>query len=275
MSLYDKIPHLCTTFDALHAADASTSVYAKLAKHIRDQYGCAPKDWGMSRPIPVAMIAESNGLDDALWVLRNAVKGEQADRDRFMRLLACDFAEHVLPIFEKKYPNDKRPHEAIRMGRLFAEGKCTAEDLIIARRTAAAAAAAADAYAAAADAYADAAYADAAYADATAADATAATDAYAYAYAAYADAAYAAAYAAATATYAAAAANAAYAAATATATTATAAAYAADATATTATAARLTEKQWQLGALQAALTAEGVRVASTFSKGSDADMEAS
>jgi hypothetical protein len=262
MSLYDKIPHLCTTFDALHAADASTSVYAKLAKHIRDQYGCAPKDWGMSRPIPVAMIAESNGLDDALWVLRNAVKGEQADRDRFMRLLACDFAEHVLPIFEKKYPNDKRPHEAIRMGRLFAEGKCTAEDLIIARRTAAAAAAVADAYAAAAAAYADAAYADAAYADATAA----------YADAAYADAAYAAAYAAAdaayaaaTATYAAAAANAAYAAATAA--TATAAAYAADA------AARLTEKQWQLGTLQAALTAEGVRGASTFSKGSDADME--
>ena len=32
---------------------------------------------------------------------------------RTLRHLACDFAEHVLPIFEAKYPNDDRPRRAI------------------------------------------------------------------------------------------------------------------------------------------------------------------
>jgi hypothetical protein len=110
------------------------------------------------------------------------------------REIAIFSAEQVLHIFEKKYPNDKRPREAIEAAKAVLEND-TAENRERARQArayAAAAAAAAAAYAAYAAAYAAYAAADAAAAYAAAAAAAAA---YAAAYAAYA-AADAAAYAA-------------------------------------------------------------------------------
>ena len=91
-------------------------------------------------------------------------------------LAACACAETVLPIFEKKYPDDKRPRKAIETARLSAEGKASIKDV----RTAAYAAYAAD----------DAATANAAYAAAYAASSAAAASSSAAA--AYAAAAYAA-----------------------------------------------------------------------------------
>jgi hypothetical protein len=49
------------------------------------------------------------------------------------RLFACDCAEHVLPIFEKERPDDKRPRECIQVARKFARGKSTQEELDAAR----------------------------------------------------------------------------------------------------------------------------------------------
>jgi hypothetical protein len=49
------------------------------------------------------------------------------------RLFACNCAAHVLHIFEKKYPEDKRPRECIEMARKFARGKATREELASAR----------------------------------------------------------------------------------------------------------------------------------------------
>jgi hypothetical protein len=40
--------------------------------------------------------------------------------EKAQRLFAAECAEHVLPIFEKRYPDDKRPHEAIEAARRFA-----------------------------------------------------------------------------------------------------------------------------------------------------------
>ena len=37
-------------------------------------------------------------------------------------LFAADCAEHVLPIFEKQYPDDKRPRKAIEAARAYARG---------------------------------------------------------------------------------------------------------------------------------------------------------
>ena len=175
--------HLRTTFRLLRQYGACTSGYKKLAQHIRDQHGTSPEDYGMDRPIAIATILESNGQADAFWSLR----ATQEPSDQFTRLLACDFAEHVLPIFEARRPNDQRPRKAIEVARRFARGQADRDELIAARKGAAAAdaAAAAAAYAA----YAAAAAADAADADAAAA----AYAAYAAAaYAAYAAAAYAA-----------------------------------------------------------------------------------
>ena len=49
------------------------------------------------------------------------------------RLFAADCVEHVLHIFEKKYPNDNRPRAAIRAARDFAYRKITKSQLTAAR----------------------------------------------------------------------------------------------------------------------------------------------
>ena len=150
-------------------------------------------------PLSMLHILETLNVQDFLWATRTLPE----HKDVWVGL-ACDFAEHVLPIFETKYPKDKRPRECILATRKFLLGEITREELLRCRRAADAAAtdaaaAAAATYAADADAATAAYAAAAAAADAAAAYAAAAT-AYAAVYAAdAADAAYAvdAAYAAA------------------------------------------------------------------------------
>lgn len=47
--------------------------------------------------------------------------------------LPCDYDEHVLHLFEAKYPEDKRPRQAIEVSRRYADGKATDEELADAR----------------------------------------------------------------------------------------------------------------------------------------------
>jgi hypothetical protein len=95
--------------------------------------------------------------------------------ERTARLFACDCAERVLPIYEKRYPDDKRSRVAIETARRYADGKATREERDAARDAAGAAAGAA-AWAAAGAAAWDAAR-DAAWAAAWAAAGAAAWDA--------------------------------------------------------------------------------------------------
>ena len=46
--------------------------------------------------------------------------------ERTARLFAADCAEHVIHIFEREYPGDKRPRQAIQATRDFANSKITA-----------------------------------------------------------------------------------------------------------------------------------------------------
>ena len=55
------------------------------------------------------------------------------------RLIAADFAEHVLPLFEADYPDDDRPRKAIEAARAFARGEVTRTQLKAARAAAGAA----------------------------------------------------------------------------------------------------------------------------------------
>ena len=48
-------------------------------------------------------------------------------------LLACDFAEHVLPIFERQYLNDFRPRHAVDVARSYVAGEATLDELVAAR----------------------------------------------------------------------------------------------------------------------------------------------
>jgi len=62
------------------------------------------------------------------WMLWLVLKENLLD-DKHFRLFAADCAEHVLPLFEKEYPNDDRPRLAIQAARDFANGKISKQEL--------------------------------------------------------------------------------------------------------------------------------------------------
>ena len=49
--------------------------------------------------------------------------------EKTQRLFAADCAEHVLHVFEEKYPDDDRPRKAIEAARKFAYGKIRKKEL--------------------------------------------------------------------------------------------------------------------------------------------------
>ena len=108
-----------TSFRLLHDAGACKDRYRFLAKALG-----GIKAYGVNTPITLLQILNINGLDDALWALRAC-----PDSDTFARLLACDYAEHVLPIFETQYPDDDRPRKAIAVSRRHAHGEATDAEL--------------------------------------------------------------------------------------------------------------------------------------------------
>jgi hypothetical protein len=73
---------------------------------------------------------------EKMWVLlRNPIF-----TDRELRLIACDFADEVLPIYENANPNDNRTKACIEMARKFANGEFPDEERNAARNAARAAA---------------------------------------------------------------------------------------------------------------------------------------
>ena len=113
---------LRTTLRLLKKHNACVEGYKKLRRSL-------PKGWDPDAPIDLMTILKSNGVADALLALRAVVPEEETARDRIARLMAADFAEHVLPIYERAYPGDERPRNAIAATRAFARGKITAEEL--------------------------------------------------------------------------------------------------------------------------------------------------
>ena len=49
--------------------------------------------------------------------------------DRIERLFACSCADRVLYLYEREFPNDPRPRNAIKVARLYVYGKATKEEL--------------------------------------------------------------------------------------------------------------------------------------------------
>jgi hypothetical protein len=80
-------------------------------------------------PLSIQTILESNGLDNALWALRCVDGHERAE----LRLLACDYAEHVLPLYESAHPGDKSLRECIQAARRYAMDQATLSELYAAR----------------------------------------------------------------------------------------------------------------------------------------------
>jgi hypothetical protein len=131
---------LTTTFRLLRKSGACEGSYRKLRKSLK-----GVKD---TEPINLITILDTLNIEDALWALR----ATQQNCDKVARLIAADFAEEVLPIWNKHYPSDNRPSEAIKAARDFANGLITEEQRAAAGAAAWAAGAAAWAAGAAAGA---------------------------------------------------------------------------------------------------------------------------
>ena len=131
-----------------------TRTIADPSKIVLCEYGyhSSPSLWDALNyaPGPMACLVEISKplfTDDdanrrkAVSAKRKLIKAVNIDRE--LRLFACDCANHVLYIFERQRPNDKRPREAIEVARRFADGKATKKELAAAGAAARAAAGAA------------------------------------------------------------------------------------------------------------------------------------
>lgn len=63
--------------------------------------------------VPVIACLESNYVPDVIWALRAV----HQDISAVIPLIAADFAESALHIFEEKFPGDDRPRKAIEAAR--------------------------------------------------------------------------------------------------------------------------------------------------------------
>ena len=130
---------LTTTFRLLRKALRKARACSDCYKHLAKAMG-GVRRYGPDTPISLVKVLEVNGLYDALWCLRAVPEEQEKERDRLSRLLACDYAEgkdgRVLAIYEKKFPDDKRPRTCIEVSRRYAEGQATDEELASARTAA-------------------------------------------------------------------------------------------------------------------------------------------
>lgn len=127
---------LYTTLRLLRQYDACKESYKTLRKSLPDRFG-------QDEAIPLMHILHVLGGQDTVWALRALHPACADDGERLARLMACDFAERVLPVFEEQYPDDTRPRDAINAARRAAYGEATEDELAAAGDAAWAAAGAA------------------------------------------------------------------------------------------------------------------------------------
>ncbi len=112
---------LYTTLAKLHEVSDCQDTFKLLATQLG-----GIEAYGVDTLIPLDKILDLLGLEDALCCLQATTKNE----DALNRVLVCDYAERVLPIFEQKYPGDKRPRQAIEVSRLYARGQASQQELL-------------------------------------------------------------------------------------------------------------------------------------------------
>lgn len=71
-------------------------------------------------------------LVDCMWVVLHP----EVIAQHYLRLFAARWAANVLPLFEYRFPANRRPREAIRAARLFALGRISHKELSAARKRA-------------------------------------------------------------------------------------------------------------------------------------------
>lgn len=109
------------TLQSLKDNNACQDGYARLVEHLGG-------DFPLDKPINLITYLASNPVEDVIRALRATVENS----DVVARLVAADFAESVLHIFEEIYPDDPRPRAAIAAARAFAKGEIAEEELRVA-----------------------------------------------------------------------------------------------------------------------------------------------
>ena len=94
-----------TTLNAIRAASPCMDGWEKLLSHL----GKTKAD---DETLPLLTVLDSNGLDDALWVLSRAM---QPEHDRLSRHFQAWCVERVLHLFKEKCPGDTRVRDQIAM----------------------------------------------------------------------------------------------------------------------------------------------------------------
>lgn len=95
--------HTTTTLARIRAASPCIDGWGKLLAHLG-------KTGADSEPLELLTVLDSNGLDDALWVLSYAMPD-----DRLARHFQAWCADQVLHHFESERPHDNRVREQIAM----------------------------------------------------------------------------------------------------------------------------------------------------------------
>ena len=136
-----------TTLKRLKTAKACGGRY----KHLLGKLGAY---YPQGKKILLTDILKHNGVSDTIWAIGNALpKTQQKSALQIALWFGYDCAKRVVPIFEKKYPKDKRVRDCVNVTRRYLQGKATKQEVKTAAYAAADAAyATADAAAYAADA---------------------------------------------------------------------------------------------------------------------------
>ena len=108
---------LTTTLKRIKAHDpcgqekGSDTGWGRLRSYLGERY---PED----QEINLLTILESNGISDMFWAFRAVQQDEQVAK-RIAVELAIAFSESVLSIFEKEYPEDHTPRNAIEAAKTW------------------------------------------------------------------------------------------------------------------------------------------------------------
>jgi hypothetical protein len=112
---------ITTTLSKIRDASPCEQGYKKLVKHLG-----GVRKYGKDAPIPFSVIAESNGLDDALWCMRSAP--EYAKEWRLYAVWCARQVQHLM--------TDKRSIAALDIAEGYALGNNTLAELEDARAAA-------------------------------------------------------------------------------------------------------------------------------------------
>ena len=75
-----------------------------------------------AKTVTLSQAFKSNGWDDIWWYISEAYDEFSDEQKKDLRLLSADYAERVLPIFEKERAGDDRPRKAIQASRDYTNG---------------------------------------------------------------------------------------------------------------------------------------------------------